>query len=64
MAAWMIRVLGLDRAPEVKAIRHKLGGLAAAGRAADWQLAIARHHAAAANPCAGEREINLVAGSR
>src|SRR5512135_59246 len=41
------RVLGLDRAPEVKTIRRKLAGLASAGRAADWQLAIARHHAAA-----------------
>ena len=40
------RVLGLDRAPEVKTIRRKLAGLAAAGQAADWQLAIARHHAA------------------
>jgi transposase len=39
------RVLGLDRAPEVKTIRRKLGELAAAGKAADWQLAIARHHA-------------------
>ena len=39
------RVLGLDRAPEVKTIRRKLGELASAGRAADWQLAIARHHA-------------------
>ena len=41
------RVLGLDRAPEVKTIRRKLGELASAGKAADWQLAIARHHAAA-----------------
>ena len=40
------RVLGLDRAPEVKTIRRKLAELAAAGKAADWQLAIARHHAA------------------
>src|SRR5271165_6253850 len=39
------RVLGLDRAPEAKTIRRKLAGLAAAGKAADWQLAIARHHA-------------------
>src|SRR5271157_3394825 len=39
------RVLGLDRAPEVKTIRRKPGELASAGRAADWQLAIARHHA-------------------
>ena len=41
------RVLGLDRAPEVKTIRRKLGELAAAGKAADLQLARARHHAAA-----------------
>ena len=41
------RVLGLDRAPEVKTIRRKLAGLAAAGKAADLQLALARHHAAA-----------------
>jgi transposase len=40
------RVPGLDRAPEVKTIRRKLGELAAAGRAADLQLATARHHAA------------------
>jgi len=39
------RVLGLDRAPEVKTVRRKLGELAAAGKAADWQMAIARHHA-------------------
>ena len=41
------RVLGLDRAPEVKTIRRKLAELASAGKAADWQLAIARQHAAA-----------------
>src|SRR6202453_5281512 len=41
------RVLGLDRAPEVKTIRRKLGELAAAGKAAELQLALARHHAAA-----------------
>ena len=41
------RVLGLDRAPEVKTIRRKLGELAAAGKAADLQMAVARHHAAA-----------------
>ncbi|MGH3124107.1 MAG: putative transposase, partial [Streptosporangiaceae bacterium] len=41
------RVLGLDRAPEVKTIRRKLAELAAAGKAADLQLARARHHAAA-----------------
>ena len=40
------RVLGLDRAPEVKTIRRKLAGLAAAGKAADLIMALARHHAA------------------
>ena len=39
--------VGLDRAPEVKTIRRKLGELAAAGRAEQLQMAIARHHAAA-----------------
>ncbi len=41
------RVLGLDRAPEVKTIRRKLGELAGAGGAAELQMALARHHAAA-----------------
>src|SRR5271166_672624 len=41
------RVPVLDRAPEVKTIRRKLGELAAAGKAAELQLALARHHAAA-----------------
>jgi hypothetical protein len=41
------RVLGLDRAPEVKTIRRKLGELAAAGRADQLIMALARHHAAA-----------------
>ena len=41
------RVLGLDRAPEVKTIRRKLAELAAAGKAADLIMALARHHAAA-----------------
>ncbi len=38
------RVLGLDRAPEVKTIRRKIGYLAAAGRAGDWIAAMARRH--------------------
>jgi transposase len=41
------RVLGLDRAPEVKTIRRKLGELGRAGKAADLIMALARHHAAA-----------------
>jgi hypothetical protein len=39
------RVLGLDRAPEVKTIRRKLGELAAAGKAAELIMALARRHA-------------------
>ena len=41
------RVLGLDRAPEVKTIRRKPAELAGAGKAADLQMALARHHAGA-----------------
>jgi hypothetical protein len=41
------RVLGLDRAPEVKTIRRKLGELAAVGRADQLIMALARHHVAA-----------------
>jgi hypothetical protein len=37
----------LDRAPEVETIRRKLGELAAAGKAADLIMALARRHAAA-----------------
>ena len=40
-------LLGLDRAPEVKTIRRKLAELTAAGKAADLQMAIARHRAQA-----------------
>jgi transposase len=38
------RVLGLDRAPEVNAIRRKIRLLAAAGKAGDWIAAMARRH--------------------
>jgi len=41
------RVLGLDRAPEVKTIRRKLGELAAAGKASELIMTLARRHAAA-----------------
>jgi hypothetical protein len=41
------RVLGLDRAPEVKTIRRKLAELAAAGKAAELVMALAHRHAAA-----------------
>ena len=38
------RVLGLDRAPEVKTIRRKIKCLAAAGAAGDWIAAMAARH--------------------
>jgi hypothetical protein len=41
------RVLGLDRAPEVKTIRRKIGLLAKADKAGDWIAAMARRHVAA-----------------
>jgi transposase-like protein len=46
-AAALGRVLGLDRAPEVKTIRRKLAELAAAGKAGELIMALARHHARA-----------------
>jgi hypothetical protein len=41
------RVRGLDRAPEVKTTRRKLGERAAAGKAADLIMTLARRHGAA-----------------
>jgi transposase len=38
------RVLGLDRAPEVKTIRRKIALLAEAGKAGDWIATMARRH--------------------
>ena len=43
----MGRILGLDRAPEVKTIGRKIAESAAAGKAADLQMAIAQRRAAA-----------------
>jgi hypothetical protein len=40
------RVLGLDRAPEVKTLRRKLAGLAAGGRAADFGRTLAEQRVA------------------
>ena len=47
------RVLGLDRAPEVKTIRRKLGELAAAGQAAELIMALARLARRRPSPRAG-----------
>ena len=44
------RVLGLDRAPEVKTLRRKLARLAAAGRAAQFGQALAQQRVAAQAP--------------
>lgn len=38
------RVLGMDRAPEVKTIRRKIGVLAGTGKAGDLLTALATHH--------------------
>src|SRR6202453_1154451 len=52
------RVLGLDRAPEVKTIRRKLGELAAAGKAAELIMALARRHAAARPDALGSLHVD------
>jgi hypothetical protein len=62
------RVLGLDRAPEVKTIRRKIGLLAAAGTAGDWITAVARRHVAArpeqAAVCYVDGHVRAYAGTR
>lgn len=47
------RVLGMDRAPEVKTIRRKIGFLAETGKAGDLLTALATHHL---NPGSGDTE--------
>lgn len=47
------RILGLDRAPEVKTVRRKLNQLAAAGGAADLGRALARRRIAARGEALG-----------
>ncbi|MHA7306739.1 putative transposase [Arthrobacter sp. TMN-49] len=47
------RVLGLDRAPEVKTIRRRISQLALAGKAGELIAALAAHHLAGPGP-AGE----------
>ena len=62
------RVLGLDRSPEVKTIRRKIGLLAAAGTAGDWIAAMARRHAQArpeqAAVCYVDGHVRAYAGTR
>ncbi|MEO8222211.1 MAG: putative transposase [Specibacter sp.] len=44
------RVLGLDRAPEVKTIRRRINQLAEAGKAQELVAALAAHHLASTGP--------------
>ncbi|MDQ6739603.1 MAG: hypothetical protein M3021_04335 [Actinomycetota bacterium] len=44
------RILGLDRAPEVKTIRRRIGQLAEAGKAQELIAALAAHHLASTGP--------------
>jgi hypothetical protein len=44
------RVLGLDRAPEVKTIRRRISQLAQAGKAGELIAALAKHHLAGTGP--------------
>jgi transposase len=47
------RLLGLDRAPEVKTLRRKLSRLAVGGRATEFGRALARHRVAARGAALG-----------
>ncbi|HTX52460.1 MAG TPA: helix-turn-helix domain-containing protein [Candidatus Baltobacteraceae bacterium] len=62
------RVLGLDRAPEVKTIRRKIGLLAKADKADDWITAMARRHVEAcpeqAAVCYVDGHVRAYQGSR
>jgi transposase-like protein len=48
------RVLGMDRAPEVKTIRRKIGLLAETGKAGDLFTALATHHLSGSNGDGGD----------
>jgi len=62
------RVLGLDRAPEVKTLRRKLGELAGHGRGAALQAALGRHHATARPDAVGflylDGHVRVYTGTR
>jgi Helix-turn-helix domain len=62
------RVLGLDRAPEVKTLRRKLGELAGCGRGALLQAALGRHHASARPDAVGflylDGHVRVYTGTR
>lgn len=62
------RVLGLDRAPEVKTLRRKLSELAGYGRGALLQAALGRHHASARPDAVGflylDGHVRVYTGTR
>jgi len=62
------RLLGLDRAPEVKTLRRKLSELAGYGRGAALQAALGRHHASARPDAVGflylDGHVRVYTGTR
>jgi len=62
------RLLGLDRAPEVKTLRRKLSELASHGRGAQLQAALGRHHATARPDAVGflylDGHVRVYTGTR
>ncbi|MHB1613659.1 MAG: putative transposase [Actinomycetes bacterium] len=62
------RVLGLDRAPEVKTLRRKLAELASHGKGAQLQAALGRHHVSARPEAIGflylDGHVRVYSGSR
>ena len=62
------RVLGLDRAPEVKTLRRKLSELAAHGAGAQLQAALGAHHATARPEAVGflylDGHVRVYTGTR
>ena len=56
------RVLGMDRAPEVKTIRRKIAQLAAQGKAADLLAGMAAHHLHRPDAASGEGESQDAVG--
>src|SRR5665811_454966 len=62
------RLLGLDRAPEVKTLRRKLSELAGHGKGAALQAALGRHHAAARPDAVGflylDGHVRVYTGTR
>jgi len=62
------RLLGLDRAPEVKTLRRKLSELASHGRGAQLQAGLGRHHVAARPDAVGflylDGHVRVYTGTR